>query len=65
MGSRFLLSANFSAGFGIVGVVPRDSLDANGLRIYDFMNRGAPVPRLGPINSLMHIDMGARAGGLR
>jgi hypothetical protein len=37
MGSKFLLSANFSAGFGIVGVVPRDSLDANGQRIYDFM----------------------------
>jgi hypothetical protein len=50
--------------FSWLPLVPRDSLDANGQRIYDFMNRGAPVPRLGPINSLMHIDMGARAGGL-
>jgi hypothetical protein len=30
-------------------------------RIYDFMNRRSMG--IGPINSLMRIDMGARAGG--
>jgi len=40
--------------FSRLPLVPRSSLDANGQRIYDFMNQGSPTPRLGPINSLMH-----------
>ena len=35
-------------------LVLRSSLDANGQRIYDFMNQGSPSPRLGPINSTLH-----------
>jgi 4-carboxymuconolactone decarboxylase len=36
-------------------MIQRASLDANGQRIYDFMNAGnTPSPRLGPINSTLY-----------
>jgi len=36
-------------------MIQRSSLDANGQRIYDFMNGGnAATPRLGPINSTLY-----------
>jgi 4-carboxymuconolactone decarboxylase len=62
LGSWAMLSAQSAAlppdvdprTFSRLPLVPRDSLDANGQRIYDFMNQGSPTPRLGPINSLMH-----------
>ena len=36
-------------------MIQRSSLDANGQRVYDFMNPGSPAtPRLGPINSTLY-----------
>ncbi len=35
-------------------LIQRSSLDANGQRIYDFMNGNATTPRLGPINSTLY-----------
>jgi hypothetical protein len=41
--------------FSRLPMIQRASLDANGQRIYDFMNGGnAPEPRLGPINSTLY-----------
>jgi 4-carboxymuconolactone decarboxylase len=41
--------------FSRLPMIQRGSLDANGQRIYDFMNGGpSPEPRLGPINSTLY-----------
>lgn len=40
--------------FSRLPLIERSSLDANGQRIYDFMNGAATTPRLGPINSTLY-----------
>jgi len=35
-------------------LIERGSLDAEGQRVYDFVNAGSPTPRIGPINSTLY-----------